>query len=65
MWDPRQFRLRYFLAVLLAATIIAAALRHVLHVYGGISREGIRSDALVGVLIVVLATVFLRKVYRR
>ena len=65
MWDPRHFRLRYFLAVIFAAVMIAAALRHVLHVYGGISREGIRSDALLGVLIVVLATVLLRRVYRR
>ncbi len=65
VWDPRNFRLRYLLAVLIAAIAIAAALRHGLHVYGGISREGIRSDALVGILVVVLATVFLRKIYRR
>src|ERR1700756_4092435 len=41
VWDPRSFRLRSFLAIVFAAVLIAAILRHVLHVYGGIPREEI------------------------
>ena len=38
-----------------AAVVTAAVLRHVIHVYGGLSREDIRFDALVGVVLVVLS----------
>jgi len=63
--DPRSFRLRNFLAIAFAAVLTAAVLRHVLHVYGGISREDIRSDALLATLIVAVATIFFRSVSRR
>jgi len=63
--DPRSFRLRNFLAIALAAVFTAAALRHVLHVYGGISREEIRADALLAILIVAVATILFRRVSRR
>ena len=63
--DPRSFRLRNFLAIAFAAVFTAAALRHVLHVYGGISREEIRADALLVILIVAVATILFRRVSRR
>jgi hypothetical protein len=63
--DPRSFRLRNFLAIAFAAVLTAAVLRHVLHVYGGISREDIRSDALLATAIVAVATILFRRVSRR
>jgi hypothetical protein len=42
-----NFRIRRFLAILAAAVVTAAALRHVIHVYGGLPREEIRSPALI------------------
>jgi hypothetical protein len=63
--DPREFRLRYFLLVVLAAILIAALLRHVLHVYGGLSREDIRADALIAALIIGVVAIFFRRAYRR
>ena len=61
VWDPRSFRLRHLFGVLFVAVLIAAALRHVLHVYGGISKEEIRGEALVGGLIILLATFLFRR----
>jgi hypothetical protein len=63
--DPREFRLRYFLLVAFAAILIAALLRHVLHVYGGLSREDIRADALIAALTIGVAAIFFRRAYRR
>ena len=58
MIDPRNFRLKVFLAIAVGALLTAAALRHILHVYGGISREEIRWDALgfaaIGILAILL-----------
>ena len=65
VWDPRSFRLRNFLAIVFAAVLIAAMLRHVLHVYGGIPREEIRADAFIAILIVAAVTVFFQRVSRR
>jgi hypothetical protein len=65
VWDPRSFRLRNFLAIVFAAVLIAALLRHGLHVYGGIPREEIRADAFIAILIVGLATLFFQRVSRR
>jgi hypothetical protein len=64
MPDPRDFRLRSFLLVVLATLLIAAFLRHVLHVYGGLSREDIRLNALLGAAVVGVAAVFFRSLYR-
>jgi hypothetical protein len=61
MIDPRSFRLKGFLAIALGAVLTAAALRHILHVYGGISREEIRWDALAFALIGVLAFFLFRR----
>jgi hypothetical protein len=63
--DPRQFRLRYFLAIVFGAILIAALLRHVLHVYGGMSREDIRADALIAALFIGVGAILLRALYRR
>jgi hypothetical protein len=58
MIDPRNFRLKFFIATAVGALLTAAALRHILHVYGGISREEIRWDALtfaaLGIIVIVL-----------
>jgi hypothetical protein len=62
--DPREFRLRYLLIVAVGTILIAALLRHILHVYGGLSREDIRVDALITALIVGVATFLFRKAYR-
>ena len=59
--DPLSFRFRHVLAVLFAAVVTAAALRHIVHVYGGIPREEIRVDALLTIPLVVLAIVLLRR----
>jgi hypothetical protein len=63
--DPRDFRLRYFLLIVLAAVLIAAVLRHTLHVYGGLSREDIGFDAVLAAGAVVLVMIVLRRVFRR
>ena len=63
--DPREFRFRYLVGIVLAAILIAALLRHVLHVYGGLSREDIRADALIAALVIVLTTILLRRLSRR
>jgi hypothetical protein len=65
VWDPRSFRLRSFLAIVFAAVLIAAMLRHVLHVYGGIPREEIRADAFIAIVIVAAVTVFVQRFSRR
>ena len=62
--NPLSFRLRYFLAILFAAVVAAAALRHVVHVYVGLSREEIRAGALIAVPLVVIAIILFRKARR-
>jgi hypothetical protein len=58
-------RFRYVLAFLIGAVIAAAALRHIVHMYGGISREEIRAGALMAIPGVALAIIFLRRKHRR
>ena len=65
MLDQLNLRFKYVLAFLIGAVITAAALRHGAHVYGGFSREEIRSDALMAIPFVALAAVFLRRKRRR
>jgi hypothetical protein len=63
MLDPRNFRLRTALLIFLAAISVAAALRYVLHAYGGISGEDIRLNALLGAAVLgaaLMATFFYR-----
>ena len=61
MIDPTSFRLRGFLAIAVAAVLVAAALRHTLHVYAGFSREEIGWDALSVAIIAILAILFFRR----
>jgi hypothetical protein len=63
--DPREFRLRYLVAIVVGTILIAALLRHVLHVYGGLSREDIRVDALIAALIIGAAAILYKRAYRR
>jgi len=63
--DPREFRFRYLIGIVLAAILIAALIRHTLHVYGGLSREDIRADALIAVLVIVLTSIVIRRLSRR
>ena len=44
--DPLSFRFRYFLAILFVTVITAGVLRHVFHVYGGLSRDETLAGAL-------------------
>jgi hypothetical protein len=63
MPDPRDFRLRSVLWLILAAISAAAVLRYALHAYGGISGEDIRLNALLGAAVLgaaVMATFFYR-----
>ena len=53
------------MAILFAAVVTAAALRHIVHVYGGIPREEIRLDALLTIPLVVLAIILLRRKRRQ
>jgi hypothetical protein len=59
--DPLSFRFRYFLAILFAAVVTAAALRHIIHVYVGFSREEIRTAALIATPLVAIAIIFFRR----
>jgi hypothetical protein len=63
--DPTTFRLKGFLAVAFGAVLIAAGLRHILHVYAGFSREEIRWDALSAAIMAILAVRLFRGVYKQ
>jgi hypothetical protein len=63
--DSLDRRFRCVLAFLVGALITAAALRHGLHVYGGISREEMRWDALMAIPAVALAIMFFRRKRQR
>jgi hypothetical protein len=65
MLDPRDFRLRYFSLIILAAILVAALLRHTLHVYGEMSREAIGADALLAAVAVGVAMFCVRRLFRR
>ena len=58
-------RFRYVPTFLLGALITAAALRHGVHVYGGISPEEIRAGALMAIPAVALAIIFFRRKRQR
>jgi hypothetical protein len=59
--DSFEQRFRYALAFLIGAVITAAALRHGVHVYGGLSREEIRMAALMAIPAVALAIIFFQR----
>src|SRR5882757_9219485 len=61
MLDQLNLRFKYIFAFLIGAVITAAALRHGVHVYGGFSREEIRTGALMAIPFVALAALFFRR----
>ena len=63
--DPTRIRARYLFLFLLAATLAAAVLRHVLHVEGGFTRKQILAGALVAVAIGTIAVVVFSRWRRR
>ena len=65
--DPRDFRLRSVLWVVLATITVAAVLRYALHDYAGLLGEDIRTNALLGAAVlaaVVMATFFFYRLHR-
>lgn len=64
--DPTSFRMRHLLAVVAVAGITAAVLRHFFHVHVGLSREEIRTGALMAAAVgILLAIVIFRRKGRR
>jgi hypothetical protein len=61
MLDQLNLRIKYVLAFTIGAVIVAAALRHGVHVYGGFARDEIRTGALMAIPFVALAAVFIRR----
>jgi hypothetical protein len=59
--DPTRFRLRHVLGMIAAAALTAAALRHFVHVDGGVSREEIRIYALGATTLIVLMIISFRR----
>ena len=57
-------RARHVVATVIIALLVAAVLRHVLHVHVGYSREEIRAGALIGFAAVLLAWLALVRVKR-
>lgn len=67
MLDPRDFRLRSVLWIVVATISVAALLRYALHDYAGLLGEDIRVNALLGaaVLGAALMATFFYRVRRR
>ena len=65
MLDQLNLGFKHIFAFLIGAVITAAPLRHGAHVYGGFSREEIRTDALMAVPVVALAVIFFRRKRRQ
>jgi hypothetical protein len=58
--DPTKIRMRYLAGILVAAVIVAAVLRHTLHVHAGFTRQEIAILALAA-LAAVLTAVLIRR----
>jgi hypothetical protein len=65
MMEALNSRFRFMVATLTAAAVIAGLLRHTAHVYGGFSREEIRTSALLVCLVVSLLLVIVENKRRR
>ena len=63
--DPTKLRMKYLLGFLAAALVTAAALRHLLHVQAGFTREEIRAGVLTIIGIVVLLAIAFFRTRRR
>jgi len=61
MEEAINVRLKHMLAFLIGAIIAAAILRHVGHVYGGFSRQELRTYALIAVPAATLAFYFAQR----
>jgi hypothetical protein len=55
--DPTKIRMRYLLGIILAAALIAALLRHFLHVEAGFTRKEILTGALMAAAVGIFLTV--------
>jgi hypothetical protein len=62
--DPTKYRMRYLLAILVAAITTAALLRHFLHVDAGFTRTEILIGALTAAVGIFL-TIFIFRLARR
>jgi hypothetical protein len=65
MFENLNARFRRVLVSLIAAVFVAAVLRHGLHVYGWISREDIRTGALIALALAVLFYLAVPAITRR
>jgi uncharacterized oligopeptide transporter (OPT) family protein len=63
--DPTKYRFRLLVGIFLTAILIAAVLRHVLHVHAGFTREEILIGALAVAIATALLTLYLRRRRRR
>jgi hypothetical protein len=60
--DPTKYRFRYLVGILLTAALVAAALRHALHVGAGFTRGQILGGALSASAIgLVIILIFVRR----
>jgi hypothetical protein len=65
MIEAVNSRFKHTLITAFAAVLVAAILRHTLHVYVGISREDIRWNALLAVCVLAIVVVIFRFCQRR
>ena len=65
MLETLNVRFRRVLISLIAAVFVAAVLRHVLHAYGWISREDIRTGAMIALALAVLFYLAVPAITRR
>ena len=65
MFETLNARFRRVLISLIAAVFVAAVLRHVLHAYGWISREDIRTGAMIALALAVLFYLAISTRWRR
>jgi hypothetical protein len=59
--DPTKARFRYLVGILLMAILIAAVLRHVLHMHAGFTRQQIFIGALAVAFTATLLILILRR----
>jgi hypothetical protein len=63
--DPTKIRMRYLLGIIFAAVLVAAVLRHFLHVHAGFTRQEILIGALIAATVCLfLAWAFFRQRHR-
>ena len=65
MIETLNARFRHLVVFLIIAVFVAAVLRHVLHVYGSISREEIRTGSLLALFFAVLFYLTVSAIKRR